>query len=38
MREIYLSRWAYNIWAFGLLGELYNVDDPKFLREQPELF
>ena len=38
MREIYLSRWAYNIWAFGLLGELYNVDDPKFSREQPELF
>ena len=38
MREIYLSRWAYNMWAFGLLGELYNVDDPKFLREQPELF
>jgi hypothetical protein len=38
MREIYLSRWAYNIWAFGLLGELYNTDDPKFLREQPELF
>ena len=38
MREIYLSRWAYNIWTFGLLGELYNTDDPKFLREQPELF
>ena len=38
MREIYLSRWAYNIWAYGLLGELYNTDDPKFLREQPELF
>ena len=38
MREIYLARWAYNIWAFGLLGELYNTDDPKFLREQPELF
>lgn len=38
MREIYLSRWAYNIWAYGLLGELYNADDPKFLREQPELF
>ncbi len=38
MRETYLSRWAYNIWAFGLLGELYNTADPKFTREQPELF
>lgn len=38
MREIYLSRWAYNIWAFGLLGELYDVADPKFVRDQPELF
>lgn len=38
MREIYLSRWAYNIWAYGLLGELYNDPDPKFMREQPELF
>ena len=38
MRETYLSRWSYNIWAFGLLGELYNTADPKFTREQPELF
>ena len=38
MRETYLARWAYNIWVYGLLGELYNTDDPKFLRDQPELF
>lgn len=38
MREIYLSRWAYNIWAYGLLGELYDHADPIFVRDQPELF
>lgn len=38
MRESYLARWAYNIWVFGLLGELYNEKDPKFVCEQPELF
>lgn len=38
MREIYLARWAYNIWAFGLLGELYNHNAPVFVRSQPGIF
>ena len=38
MRETYLSRWAWNIWAFGLLGELYNSHEPIFKAEQPGLF
>lgn len=38
MRENYLSRWAYNIYTFGLLGEVYNHNDPIFKMEQQELF
>lgn len=38
MRETYLARWAYNIWAFGLLGELYDLPDPRFIRSQPGIF
>jgi hypothetical protein len=39
MREIYLSRWAYNIWTFGLLGDLYEkTHESRFKREQQELF
>lgn len=39
MREIYLSRWAYNIWAFGLLGDLYTkTHESRFQLDQPELF
>ena len=38
MRETYLSRWAYNIWIFGKLGELYDHPDPRFIPEKMELF
>lgn len=39
MRTLYLSRWAYNIWAFGLLGDLYTkTHESVFQTDQPELF
>lgn len=39
MRSLYLSRWAYNIWAFGLLGDLYTkTHESVFHIDQPELF
>ena len=38
MRDTYLSRWAYNIWIFGKLGELYDHPDPKFIPEKMELW
>lgn len=38
MREIYLSRWCYNIWAFEELGKRYLRDDPFFKMDQMELF
>lgn len=38
MRETYLSRWAYNAYIFDKFGALYDVPDPRFTNEQPELF
>lgn len=38
MRETYLSRWCYNIWAYDQLGKARFEDDPRFIRAQPELF
>ena len=38
MRDIYLSRWAYNIWTFSQLGDLYDHPDPRFIHEKMELF
>ena len=38
MRNLYLSRWAYNAWIYSLFGDLYTQADPIFLPEQPELF
>lgn len=38
MRETYLSRWAYNIWAFDQLGKLYIKDDLRFKGDQIGLF
>ena len=38
MRETYLSRWCYNIWAFDQLGKNHFRHDPKFKLDQPILF
>lgn len=38
MRETYLSRWCYNIWAFDQLGKNHLRIDPTFKAEQPVLF
>ncbi len=39
IRETYLSRWAYNIYTYSLLGELYTkTHESVFFREQQELF
>lgn len=38
MRETYLSRWCYNIWAYDQLGKIHFRDDPKFQLQQTELF
>lgn len=36
LAEQYLSRWAFNIWAFGVLGKNHKLKT--FKRHQPELF
>ena len=38
MRETYLSRWCYNIWAFDQLGIQHFEADPKFIPDQLGLF
>lgn len=38
MRETYLSRWCYNIWAFYQLGINHFEEDPKFVPDQLGLF
>lgn len=38
MRETYLSRWCYNIWAFDQLGIQHFEADPKFEPDQLGLF
>ena len=38
MRETYLSRWCYNIWAFDQLGIQHFEEDPKFVPDQLGLF
>lgn len=38
MREDYLSRWSYNIWAFDQLGIQHFEEDPKFVPDQLGLF
>lgn len=40
MRETYLARWCYCMYAFNELGRMINKqkEDPTFTREQPELF
>lgn len=38
MRETYLSRWCYNIWAFDQLGIQHFEADPKFVPDQIGLF
>lgn len=38
MRETYLSRWCYNIWAFDQLGIQHFEEDPKFIPDQQGLF
>lgn len=39
IRETYLSRWAWNVFCFARLGELYSkTHESKFQREQVELF
>ena len=38
MRETYLSRWTYNIWAFDQLGKLHFQSDPRFFLDQVGLF
>lgn len=38
MREVYLSRWCYNIWAFDQLGIQHFEEDPKFVPDQLGLF
>jgi hypothetical protein len=38
MRETYLSRWCYNIWAFDQLGIQHFERDPKFTPDQIGLF
>lgn len=38
MREAYLSRWCYNIWAFDQLGIQHFEEDPKFVPDQLGLF
>lgn len=38
MRETYLSRWCYNIWAFDQLGIQHFEEDPKLVPDQLGLF
>lgn len=38
MRETYLSRWCYNIWAFDQLGKQHFREDPIFELQQEALF
>jgi hypothetical protein len=38
MRETYLSRWAYNIWAYDQLGKIIHTENPKFIFDQMGLF
>ena len=38
MRETYMSRWCYNIWAFDQLGIQHFEEDPKFVPDQLGLF
>lgn len=38
MRETYLSRWCYNIWAFDKLGKNHFRSDPAFIPDQQGLF
>lgn len=38
MRETYLSRWCYNIWAFDQLGRDHFRGDPIFVPDQQGLF
>lgn len=38
MRETYLSRWCYSIWAFDQLGIQHFEEDPKFVPDQLGLF
>ena len=38
MRETYLSRWAYNVWAFDQLGTSHIKKDFRFKQYQAELF
>lgn len=38
MRETYLSRWCYNIWAFDQLGKQHFRADPMYTPDQEGLF
>ena len=38
MRETYLPRWVYNIWAYDQLGRIHFKDDPRFIPDQVGLF
>ena len=38
MRETYMARWCYNIWAFNQLGIQHFEEDPKFVPDQLGLF
>lgn len=38
LQETYLARWAYNIYAYDYLGDLWSHEDRTFTVKQPELF
>lgn len=38
LQETYLARWAYNMYAYDYLGDLWSYEDPVFRVKQPELF